>query len=137
MSGGRVYRLDLGGRRWNVQPGQAVTVTGTRSADAVDVERLTATGHRAALAPTGPLSVLVMFASWDGPDSVTQTQAADIIGTKDSLFYAATSYGQFQGFVPTETPWLTIPDPGGCGFEKIVADAETAAAAAGPRSGPW
>ena len=131
VSGGHVYRLHLGRTEWNVRPGQVVTVTGIRVGHAVDVERMTPAGRVAAQAPTGPLSVLVMFASWDGPDSVTQAQADDVVGTQDSLFYAATSYGQFQGFVPTETPWLTIPDPGGCNFGEIVADAETAATAAG------
>jgi hypothetical protein len=132
VSGGHAYRLDVSGSRWNVQPGQTVTVTGTRAAHTLAVDRMIPTGRLAAAhAPTGPLSVLVMFASWEGPDSMTQAQADDIIGTQDSLFYAATSYGQFKGFVPTETPWLTIPDPGGCSFETIIAGAETAATAAG------
>ena len=131
VSGGHVYRLDLASAERGVRPGQTVTITGTRSGNTVDVKRMSGSGRLATPALTGPLSVLVIFASWDGPDSVTQAQGADIIGTKDSLFYAATSYGQFKGFVPTETPWLAIPDPGGCSFETIIADATAAATAAG------
>lgn len=131
--GHTAYRLDLGTRPAGVAPGQRVVVYGRRTGDVVHVARITATGPAPAAepVPAGPFSVLVIFASWQGPDAVTQAQAADIIGTEDSSFYAATSFGHFAGFVPTETPWLTIPDPGSCDFEGIKTSAEAAATAAG------
>ncbi|HWH30513.1 MAG TPA: hypothetical protein VNU26_16435 [Mycobacteriales bacterium] len=139
VAGDKTYRLTLP-KGHTLEPGSKVRVKGrlTTTADgpqALTADQTTVTASTSdAPAATTQHRVLVILASWTGPDTLTPDAARHQVFTDADGWYREVSYGAL-GLTGDVTPWLSIagPDNGLCftNHRQTMTQAKEAAKALG------
>ena len=112
VSGAKTTKLNLRGK--SLEPGTKIQVKGSRSSSvaALEVSTVEETAPAAVVAPTTTDvdRVLVILASWTGPDAVTPETARQQMFVDSHAWFAENSYGAY-GLTGDVTPWVTIAGP--------------------------